>query len=255
MVIAVAGVSSAFIVNVISFCGVIVVVARWKKPIRKQSAPPETLTGATVAAVRYVRNSPAKLTVLIRTGIVLFFSSSLFALLPSVARSVDERPIGYGLLLGCFGAGAIGGALLMQTLRARFSTETIVSAGVVILGAAIVAIARLNQLSTLALVVLFSGAAWVLFISLINALVHPRSRLGASASVGGFHVCLHGKFCLGKCSLGRGSPASQRSVGSILFWSWDNWERHACPVRQASGFPCRSQSLESLAYAAHRQRG
>jgi len=100
----------------------------------------------------------------------------------------------------------------------------------VILDAAIVAIARLNQLSTLALVVLFSGAAWVLFISLINALVHPRSRLGASASVGGFHACLHGKFCLGKCSLGRGRPASQRSVGSILFWSWDNWERHACPV-------------------------
>jgi predicted MFS family arabinose efflux permease len=253
MVIAVAGVSSAFIVNVISFCGVIVVVARWKRPIRKQSAPPETLTGATVAAVRYVRNSPAKLTVLIRTGIVLFFSSSLFALLPSVARSVDERAIGYGLLLGCFGAGAIGGALLMQTLRARFSTETIVSAGVVILGAAIVAIARLNQLSTLALVVLFSGAAWVLFISLIDALVHPRSRLGASASVGGFHACLHGKFCLGKCSLG--GVAQHRSVRLALFWGWDNWEGHACPVRQASGFPCRSQSLESLAYAAHRQRG
>ena len=32
------------------------------------------------------------------------------------------------LLLGCFGAGAIGGALIMQTLRARFSTEIIVSA-------------------------------------------------------------------------------------------------------------------------------
>ncbi len=59
MVIAVAGVSTAFIANVISFCGVIVVVARWKRPIRKHTAPPETLTGATVAAVRYVLNSPA----------------------------------------------------------------------------------------------------------------------------------------------------------------------------------------------------
>ena len=112
--IAVAGVSTAFVANVISFCGVILVVARWKRPIRNQTAPPETLTGATVAAVRYVRNSPSILTVLVRTGIILFFSSSLFALLPSVARSVDERAIGYGLLLGCFGAGAIGGALLMQ---------------------------------------------------------------------------------------------------------------------------------------------
>jgi MFS family permease len=33
MVIAVAGVSTAFVVNVISFCGVILVVARWKRPI------------------------------------------------------------------------------------------------------------------------------------------------------------------------------------------------------------------------------
>ena len=107
--IAVAGVSTAFVADVISFCGVILVVARWKRPIRNQTAP-----RATVAAVRYVRNSPSILTVLVRTGIILFFSSSLFALLPSVARSVDERAIGYGLLLGCFGAGAIGGALLMQ---------------------------------------------------------------------------------------------------------------------------------------------
>jgi MFS family permease len=171
IVIAAAGVSTAFIVNVISFCGVILVVAKWKRPIRKLTAPAETLTGATIAAVRYVRNSPAILTVLFRTGVVLFLSSSMFALLPSVAKSVDERAIGYGLLLGCFGAGAIGGALLMQRLRARFSTEMIVSTGVAILGTAIVAITRLHRLSTLAVVVLVSGAAWVLFISLINALV------------------------------------------------------------------------------------
>src|SRR6201987_4431702 len=57
MVIAVAGVSVTFIVNLISFCGVILVVARWKRPIQKQTAPAETMTGATVAAVRYVRNS------------------------------------------------------------------------------------------------------------------------------------------------------------------------------------------------------
>ena len=106
MVIAVAGVTTAFAVNVISFCGVILVVAGWKRPIRKQTTPAETMTGATVAAVRYVRNSPAILTVLVRTGTILFFSSSLFALLPSVARSVDERAIGYGLLLGCSGAGS-----------------------------------------------------------------------------------------------------------------------------------------------------
>ena len=56
-VIAAAGVAAAFVVNVVSFFGVILVVARWKRPLRKRAAPPETLTGATVAAIRYVRHS------------------------------------------------------------------------------------------------------------------------------------------------------------------------------------------------------
>ncbi len=218
IVIAFAGVPTAFVANVISFSGVILVVARWKRPIRKQTAPAETLTGATIAAVRYVRNSPAILTVLVRTGIVLFFSSSLFALLPSVARTVDERAIGYGLLLGCFGAGAIGGALLMQTLRARFSTEMIVSVGVVILGAAIVAITRLHRLSTLAIVILVSGAAWVLFISLINALVQNLAPDWVRARVLAIFTLVYmGSFALGSAAWG--GVAQHRSVRLALVYS------------------------------------
>jgi MFS family permease len=220
MVIAVAGVSTAFVANVISFCGVLLVVARWKRPIRRQTAPTETMTGATVAAVRYVRNSPAILTVLVRTGIILFFSSSLFALLPSVAKSVDERAIGYGLLLGCFGAGAIGGALLMQTLRAHFSTEMIVSAGVVILGTAIVTITRLHRLSTLALVLLVSGAAWVLFISLIliNALVQNIAPDWVRARVLAIFTLVYmGSFALGSAAWG--GIAQHQSVRLALIYS------------------------------------
>ena len=218
LVIATAGVPTAFVANVISFCGVIFVVARWKRPIRRSTSPPETLTGATIAAVRYVRNSPAILTLLVRTGIILFFSSSLFALLPSVAKSVDERAIGYGLLLGCFGTGAIGGALLMQRLRALFSTEMIVSAGVAILGGAIVTITRLHRLGTLAPVILLSGAAWVLFISLINALVQNLAPDWVRARVlAVFTLVYMGSFALGSALWG--GIAQHRSVRLALFYS------------------------------------
>jgi len=218
MVIAVAGVSTTFIVNLISFAGVIVVVARWRRPLRKQTAPPETLTGATIAAIRYVRNSPGILTVLLRTAIVLFTSSSLFALLPSVARSVDQRAIGYGLLLGCFGVGAIAGALLMQKLRARFSTEIIVSAGVVILGAAILAITLLHDLGTLAVVIFISGAAWVLFISLINALVQNLAPDWVRARVLAIFTLIYmGSFALGSAAWG--GVAQHQSVRLALIYS------------------------------------
>ena len=217
MVIAVAGVATAFVANFLSFFGVILVVARWRRPTRKQTGPAETMTGATVAAVRYVRNSPAILTVLVRTGIILFFSSSLFALLPSVAKSVDERAIGYGVLLGCFGAGAIGGALLMQTLRARFSTEMIVSAGAVILGTAIVTITRLHRLSTLHW--LFSSAArHGSSLSLFNALVQNLAPDWVRARVLAIFTLVYmGSFALGSATWG--GVAQHQSVRLALVYS------------------------------------
>jgi len=217
-VIATAGVATAFVANVVSFFGVILVVAKWKRPIRNRTAPAETLTGATAAAIRYVRNSPAILTVLVRTGIVMFFTSTLFALLPSVARSVNDSAIQYGVLLGCFGAGSIGGALIMQRLRARFSTEMIVSGGVAIVGVGIIAIARLHSLSALAPVILVSGAAWVLFISLINALVQNLAPDWVQARVLAiFSLVYMGSFALGSAVWG--GVAQRRGIGLALICS------------------------------------
>jgi MFS family permease len=203
IVVSAAGAAAAFVVNFFSFFGVILVVARWKRPVRKRIAPPETLTGATVAAIRYVRNSPAILTVVVRTGVVMFFSSALFALLPTVARSVNENATGYGLLLGCFGAGAIGGALIMQAGRARWSTELIVSAGVVILGLVMVTISGSHRLSTLAPVMLIGGAAWVTFISLISALVQNLAPDWVRARVLAIFILVYqGSFALGSAAWG-----------------------------------------------------
>jgi len=217
-VIAAAGVAAAFLSNVVSFFGVILVVAKWKRPIRKRTAPQETLSGATVAAIRYVRHSPKILTVVVRTGVVMFFSSALFALLPAVARSVNKTAIGYGLLLGCFGAGAIGGAFIMQRARALWSTEVVVSAGVVILGLVIVAIGGLHRLSTLAPVMLIGGAAWVVFISLINALVQNLAPDWVRARVLAIFILVYqGGFALGSAAWG--AVAQRAGVRAALVYA------------------------------------
>src|ERR1051326_3128099 len=133
-VIASAGIGAAFVSNTVSFLGVILVVARWKRPAVKRATPPETVTGATVAAIRYVRYSPAIRIVLLRAGTAMFFASGLLALLPSIAHRVTGSPDGYGVLLGCFGGGAVLGALVMQRARSRWSADLIVSAGVAVFG-------------------------------------------------------------------------------------------------------------------------
>jgi MFS family permease len=165
------GVGAAFVVNVISFVGVLLVIARWQRPARKRLVPLETVTGATVAALRYVRHSPEIRVVTLRAGVTMCAASALLALLPSVARSVSDRPIVYGLLLGCFGLGAVLGAVVMQPARARWTLETVASSAVVILGVMIATAGAIQGIPLLALTMLVAGAGWLVFISLVSALV------------------------------------------------------------------------------------
>jgi MFS family permease len=145
----------------------------------------------------------------------MFFSSALFALLPTVARSVNKTAIGYGILLGCFGVGAIGGALLMQSARNRWSTEVIVSSGVLILGLVIVAMSGLHGLSTLAPVLLVGGAAWVTLISLISALVQNLAPDWVRARVLAIFILVYqGSFALGSAAWG--AVAQRAGIRSAL---------------------------------------
>ena len=203
LVIAASGIATAFVINFVSFFGVIVVVARWKRPVRKRTTPPETMAGATVAAIRFVRHSPQIRAVLFRTGVAMFFASALFALLPAVAHSVSHSALGYGMLLGSFGTGGVLGALVLQPVRARWSTEVIVSGGVAIVGAVIVTTAFLHRVSALAPVMLIGGVAWIIFISLISALVQKLAPDWVRARVLAVHLLVfQGSVALGSATWG-----------------------------------------------------
>ena len=105
-----------------------------------------------------------------------------------------------------------------QTLRARFSTDMIVSAGVVILGTAIVTISWLHRLSTLAFVIFVSGAAWVLFISLINSVVQNLAPDWVRARVLAIFTLVYmGSFALGSAAWG--GIAEHQSVRLSLIYS------------------------------------
>jgi MFS family permease len=216
--IAAAGVGAAFLVNVGSFLGVILVVARWKRPVRTRTAPVETLGGATVAAIRYVCNAATTRAVILRTGVVIFCASAPLALLPTVARSVSSSAIGYGVLLGCFGAGAVGGAMAMQAVRARWSTEAVVSMAVAALGVTMVVLSRVHSLPGIMLVMLVSGGAWITFVSITNALVLGLAPDWIRARVSAiFMLVTQGGVAAG--SVLWGTVGSRASVGTALLWA------------------------------------
>jgi MFS family permease len=218
LLIAVFGVGTAFVVNAMSFLGVIFVVARWKRPHRKQTAPAERVVGATMAALRYVRYSTGIRALTIRAGVVMFFASALLALLPTVAHNVSGSPVAFGLLLGCFGAGAILGAFILQPARARWSTETVASAGVAILGVATIVAGILRQLPALSVVMLVGGAAWIIFISLVTALVQKLAPDWVRARVLAVFILLfQGGMAAGSAAWG--TVAQHAGVPTALMWA------------------------------------
>jgi MFS family permease len=211
VVIAVAGVGAAFAINVVSFAGVIAVVARWKRPPTRRTTPPETVAGAVVAVLRYVRYSPSLRRVMLRAGVTMFFASALLALLPSVAHGVSAGPTGYGILLGCFGAGAVLGAVVMPAARARWSTEAVASTGVAVLGLATIAAGLVHVMVILAALMLVAGAAWIVFISLVNALVQILAPDWVRARVlAVFLLVFQGSLAAGSAFWG--SVAAHRSI-------------------------------------------
>jgi len=121
-IVAAVGVGAAFSFNAFSFLGVIAVIARWKRPARKSTLPLETFRGATFAAARYVRYSPGIRTLLLRSAVLIFFTSSFWALLPTAAKDISKSPVTYGFLLGFFGLGAVLGAMVLQRTRSKISS-------------------------------------------------------------------------------------------------------------------------------------
>jgi MFS family permease len=171
LVIAVAGVATAFLLDALSFLGVIFVIFAWKRPARKSKLPVETLSEASWAAIRYVRYSPEIRTLLLRSGTVIFFASSFWALLPTVAKQLSKSAVGYGLLLGSFGVGAVLGAIVLQRSKSKLSTETVISTATAVFGAVLLSTAILQNLALLCALMLFGGAAWTVFMSLFNTMV------------------------------------------------------------------------------------
>lgn len=168
-IVAAAGAAVTFLCNALSYLGLIVVLARWRRPAPPATLPPESIGAAIGAGLRYARLSPSIRTVLVRSSLFAVLSSALWATLPLVARDLlAGGALTYGFLLGAFGSGAVLAALAITSLRRHYTADAIVTAASAVFGAAtiVIAVSRWSALSSL--VIVAAGAAWVLSFSTFN---------------------------------------------------------------------------------------
>jgi MFS family permease len=122
LLLAATSAAALFAVNAVSFVAVLVAVAVTAVPKRGVTLPVEHALDAARAGGRYVANSPTLLALIARATVFIFPAGATWALLPLVARhKLGLGSIGYGLLLGCVGVGALGAATFGPALRQRMA--------------------------------------------------------------------------------------------------------------------------------------
>ncbi len=199
-IVAVAGAATAFAINAVSYVGLIVALLLWRPPARDpDTLPREVMGAALMSGLRYVAMSPNISRVLVRSFLFGLFAIAVLALLPVAAASMPEGgPLVYGFLLGAFGMGAVGGALLSARLQEQVSAEALVRSAFLGFAGCALVLAFSPSPVLVALGLMVGGASWVLALSLFNVSVQlssPRWVLGRALSV--YQTAVFGGMALG----------------------------------------------------------
>jgi MFS family permease len=163
------GVAAVFAVNTATLLLYAIVVAAHPRLGGTPESAERFLPGLR-AGGRYVRNAPVVQRILLRAALFLVPATALWALLPLIATTrLALGAGGYGLLLAALGVGAVGGAFMLPRLRARLPANALVAAASLVYAAALVAAALSRSLALTIVVLLPAGAAWIAFLSNVNA--------------------------------------------------------------------------------------
>lgn len=217
LIVAVFGAAAAFAANALSYVSIIAVLARWRPPVVDRALSRETLGTAMGAGIRYVAMAPDIRNVLFRSSVFGVGVSAIPALLPLVGRAQSGgNAFSYGVMLGAFGVGALGGAISIGRLSRRFQAETIVctSFALFALSALVIASSPFHLLLLVALAI--GGTGWVLGWATFTVAVQlsaPRwveARAIALFNMASFAGLAGGSWLWG-------AVADGSSIGSALF--------------------------------------
>ena len=175
-------------------------VRRWPpKPHPPTRLPAERMWGGILSGLRFARHSQAVLAQLVRTMAYSASGAALWALLPVIAQQkLGLGAAGFGLLMGCLGAGAICAGLVLGQVRARLGLEPLVEGGCVVF-AIVMLIAAFATWAPLVYVSLFiGGGAWTSVMSTFNT----ATQSNAPPWVRSRAMALHTLSALGAFAIG-----------------------------------------------------
>lgn len=220
------GAQGAFAINAVFYLPLLITFYFWSRQQPMNRLPPERIDRAIVSGARYALHSPAIRIVLLRAFVFGICSAAVAALTPLIARDLLHGNAGtFGLLLGATGVGAVIGALAVSEVRERFGAEQAVRLCAIVAALTTIPIGLSSQLIVTSALLMISGAANMLLVSLFSVGVQlsaPRwvaaraIALHSSALTGGIAI---GAWIWGQVTAAHGVDVAVIAAGSLLLLS------------------------------------
>ena len=172
LIVGLMGPAWAFALNSLSFLAVVGALWQWKRVVATQDLPGERFMGAVRVGLRYARHSRPLQIILARAVAFVFFTGIVFSLLPSLAiHHLHASSEGFGLLLGCVGAGAVSATAFLPRLRSRMETNRLLLLFHLLAVAGIATLGFSKHLWMAALALFACGMTWLCVLSTINTAI------------------------------------------------------------------------------------
>ena len=194
------GAAWSFLLNSLSFVGVIFVLYQWKRrPLFKSALPAERIYGSMRAGLRYVQYAPLLKAALARAFVFTVFVSAVWALLAVVAaQDLHQGALGYGILNGSMGLGAVIGATSLPHVRRRFSADMIIAGSTGVFVVTLLVLAFVHYALVVIPVLLCAGFCWTSTMSTLNLAVQLSTpRWVQARSLGIYQMVFSGGMALG----------------------------------------------------------
>jgi MFS family permease len=169
LVVAAAGPWAVFMLNALSFVGVIVFLHRWRKPPERRLLPPEQVIGAIRTGLRYMRHSLHVRALFVRDFSLTICGSALVSLLPLLARNeAGSNSILFGILIGAFGIGGMISGLIIVPRIKKISIEKRVKSATILYAVAMAVLSFQHEIIIVFIGIFAVGTALIIITSSLN---------------------------------------------------------------------------------------
>ncbi|HEY1077378.1 MAG TPA: MFS transporter [Fontimonas sp.] len=172
LIVAAVGATVAFMVNVLTYVPMLISLHHWKRQAEPSRLPPERLTRSISIGLRYIAHMRAVRTTIVRSFLICLMGAALLSLMPLIARELlmgTART--YGVLLGCFGLGAVSGIFFLQPLRAHLGSEHTVRACSVVQALCLGGLAFSRSLALDVALLLAAGMSWMIMTTTLSVAI------------------------------------------------------------------------------------